>query len=91
VIVPARAPDKARQALNGIPRVEQSSLRFRSDVELTASPYKRPVTPDDLKRYRDAGLEEVGLLNFDIPNSERDLTARIERMAKEFVEPAAKL
>ena len=26
VIVPARTPDKARQALNGIPRVEQSML-----------------------------------------------------------------
>jgi len=36
-------------------------------------------------------LEEVELINFDILNTERDLTARIERMAKEFVEPAAKL
>ena len=78
-------------ALRRIEELLKASGRKRSDVELAASPYKRPVTPDDLKRYRDAGLEEVGLLNFDIPNSERDLTARIERMAKEFVEPAAKL
>jgi hypothetical protein len=39
------------------------------------SPLERLATveevADDLKRYRDAGLEEVGgLLNFDIPNSE---------------------
>jgi len=55
-------------------------------VALHASHYHRRS-----KRYRDAGLEEVGLLNFDILNSERDLTAIIERMAKECVESAAKL
>ena len=55
------------------------------------STYMHPVTTDDLKRYRDAGLEEVGLLNFDIPNTERDLTERIKRMARKFVKPAAKL
>jgi len=59
--------------------------------ELAASPYRHPVTTDHLKRYSDASLEEVGLLNFDILNSERDLTASIERMAKECVESAAKL
>jgi probable F420-dependent oxidoreductase len=84
-------PDQAAAKVRRIEELLKASGRKRSDVELTASPYMHPVTTDDLKRYRDAGLEEVGLLNFDIPNSERDLTARIERMAKEFVEPAAKL
>ena len=50
-----------------------------------------PANAGDTKRYNDAGLEEVELVNFDILNTERDLTARIERMAKEFVEPALKL
>ena len=84
-------PDQAAAKVGRIEELLKASGRKRSDVELTASPYKHPVTTDDLERYRDAGLEEVTLLNFDILNTERDLTARIERMAKEFVEPAAKL
>ena len=84
-------PDEAAAKVRRIEELLKASGRKRSDVELTASPYKHPVTTDDLKRYSDAGLEEVELINFDILNTERDLTARIERMAKEFVEPAAKL
>jgi probable F420-dependent oxidoreductase len=84
-------PDEAAAKVRRIEELLKASGRKRSDVELTASPYKHPVTTDDLKHYRDAGLEEVGLLNFDILNTERDLTTRIERMAKEFVEPAANL
>jgi probable F420-dependent oxidoreductase len=84
-------PDQAAAKVRRIEELLKASGRKRSDVELTASPYKHPVTTDDLKRYSDAGLEEIGLFNFDILNTERDLTARIERMAKEFVEPAAKL
>ncbi len=84
-------PDQAAAKVRRIEELLKASGRKRSDVELTASPYMHPVTTDDLKRYRDAGLDEVGLLNFETPNTERDLTARIERMAKEFVEPAAKL
>jgi probable F420-dependent oxidoreductase len=84
-------PDQAAAKVRRIEELLKASGRKRRDVELTASPYKHPVTTDDLERYRDAGLAEVTLLNFDILNTERDLTARIERMAKEFVEPAAKL
>jgi probable F420-dependent oxidoreductase len=85
------SPDQAAAKVRRIEELLKASGRKRSDVELTVSPYMHPVTADDLKRYRDAGLKEVGLLNFDVPNTERDLIARIERMAKEFVEPAAKL
>jgi probable F420-dependent oxidoreductase len=84
-------PDEAAAKVRRIEELLKASGRKRSDVELTASPYMHPVTTDDLKRYSDAGLQEVELINFDILNTERDLTARIERMAKEFVEPAAKL
>jgi NAD(P)-dependent dehydrogenase (short-subunit alcohol dehydrogenase family) len=36
VIVPARTPDKARQALSGIPRVEQSRLNLLDQVSIDA-------------------------------------------------------
>jgi hypothetical protein len=64
--------------------------RSRSDVYLAVSPYTSPITTDDLKRYRDAGVEEVALLS-GRPGNERETVARLEQMAREFVEPAARL
>jgi hypothetical protein len=55
------------------------------------SPYINPVKTDDLKRYRDAGVEEVVLLALDRSRSERELIAQLEQMTREFVEPGAKL
>jgi hypothetical protein len=43
-----------------------------------------------LKRYRDAGVEEIALLS-GRPGTEPEMVARLEQMAREFVEPAAKL
>jgi hypothetical protein len=64
--------------------------RSRSDVHLALSPYTNPIKSDDLKRYRDAGVEEVALLS-GRPGAEREMVAGLEQMARDFVEPAAKL
>jgi hypothetical protein len=64
--------------------------RSRSDVYLAVSPYTNPIKTDDLKRYHDAGVEEIALLS-GRPGAEREMVAGLEQMAKEFVEPAAKL
>jgi hypothetical protein len=65
--------------------------RKRSEIYMALSPYAKPITQDDLKRYRDAGVDELGLLDFNPPSSERDLVAKMEQMAREWVEPAAKV
>ena len=54
------------------------------------SPYTNPIRTDDLKRYRDAGVEEIALLSGRL-GAEREMVAGLEQMAREFVEPAAKL
>src|SRR5262249_30710374 len=46
---------------------------------------------DDLKRYRDAGVEEIALLGSGRARTEGEMIAGLEQMAREFVEPAAKL
>ena len=46
---------------------------------------------DDLKRYRDAGVEEIALLGWGRTRTERDVTTELEQMAREFVESAARL
>ena len=55
------------------------------------SPYTNPIKTDDLKRYRDAGVEELALMALNRPRTERDLVAGHEQLAKEFVDRAAKL
>ena len=42
-------------------------------------------------RYRDAGVEEVALLLRGRPRSEAEIIAGLEALARDFVEPAAKL
>ncbi|HVN89223.1 MAG TPA: LLM class F420-dependent oxidoreductase [Candidatus Binataceae bacterium] len=84
-------PDEAAPKIKRIEEVLKANGRKRSDVYLSVSPYGKKITTDDLKRYRDAGADEVVLVVFDIPSTVTDLTARMEQMAKDFVEPAAKL
>jgi probable F420-dependent oxidoreductase len=84
-------PDQAAEKIKRIEALLASNGRKRSDVKLAVSPYTNPIKTDDLKRYRDAGVEEVALLALDPPRTERDLIAGLERMAREWVEPAAKL
>ncbi len=84
-------PDEAAAKIRRIEELLKANGRKRSDLELAVSPYAKPITTDDLKRYRDAGAEEVALVRFDIPADEAGIVREMERMAKEFVEPAMKL
>jgi probable F420-dependent oxidoreductase len=83
--------DRAAPKINRIEELLKANGRKRSDVQLAVSPYMNPIKTDDLKRYRDAGAEEVALVIIDMPASEREIVERLEQMARDFVEPAAKL
>ncbi len=85
------SPAEAAPKIKRIEELLKATGRKRSDIEIAVSPYMKPMTPDDLKRYRDLGVDEVALVNFDIPPGERELIARIEQVARDFVDPAAKL
>jgi len=85
------SPDGAAAKIRRIEELLKTCGRKRSDVYLAVSPYTDPIRPDDLKRYRDAGAEEVALLIMQPMRTEQDLVARMEQMAREFVEPAARL
>ncbi len=55
------------------------------------SPYTDRINADDLKRYEDAGADEVALLLRGRRANEAELIAGLEGLARDFVEPAAKL
>ena len=83
-------PDQAAAKIKRIEELLRANGRNRSDVYLAVSPYTNPIKTDDLKRYRDAGVEEIALLSGRL-GAEREMVAGIEQMALDFVEPAAKL
>lgn len=86
-VLPAAAGQKIRR----IEELLRENGRQRSAVTLAVSPYTDPIVADDLQRYRDAGADEVALLLRGRPTSAAEIVAHLEQMARDFVEPAAKL
>ncbi len=84
-------PQDAAQKVRKIEELLRANGRNRADVTLAVSPYTERIVPDDLQRYRDAGIDEVALLLRGRPASEADIVSGLERLARDFVEPAARL
>ena len=82
-------PDEAAAKIRKIEELLKANGRKRSDIEIAVSPYSKPITKDDLKRYRDAGADEVVLINLRPPRVEGENLADLEKIAREWVEPAA--
>jgi probable F420-dependent oxidoreductase len=86
-VPPAAAPEKIRR----IEELLRANGRRRAEVTLAVSPYSDPISPDDLARYRDAGVDEVALLLRGRPRSQAEIIGAMEQMTRDFVEPAARL
>jgi probable F420-dependent oxidoreductase len=84
-------PGDAAAKVRRIEELLRANGRQRSDVHLAVSPYTDPIARDDLKRYRDAGIDEVALLMRGRPTGASEILPAMEQMARDFVEPAAKL
>ena len=84
-------PDEAAAKIGRIEQLLKANGRKRSDVELAVSPYTKPTTPDDLKAYRDAGADEVVLIKLRPPRDEAGAIQNLEEVAREWLDPAAKL
>jgi probable F420-dependent oxidoreductase len=85
------APADAAPKIRRIEELVRANGRNRSEVTLAVSPYTEKIVPDDLKRYRDAGADEVALLLRGRPRGGAEIVTGLEQMAREFIEPAAKL
>jgi probable F420-dependent oxidoreductase len=81
-------PDEAAEKIKRIEELLKANGRKRSDVELAVSPYTKPVKADDLKRYRDAGVEELILIRLRPAKTEADLIENLEQITRDWVEPA---
>jgi len=84
-------PDEAAAKMRKLEALLQANGRQRADLEIVVSPYGKPIVADDLKRYRDAGVDEVVLANMRPPRTEEEAATRLEEAARAWLEPASKL
>ena len=84
-----RTPDEVTPALTAIDGFLAERGRSRAEIEVTVCPYLKPVTHDDVARYRDAGVDRVVPVVFGF---DRDsLLTSLDQAAADFVEPATGL
>ena len=83
-------PAGARDKLARLGQLLAANGRKLGDVEVIVAPYNHRVTADDLARYRDCGVGEI-VFPASMPLANTDAVRRIERFARDWVEPAARL
>ncbi|HXR23779.1 MAG TPA: hypothetical protein VN742_00360, partial [Candidatus Binataceae bacterium] len=85
-------PAETTQAVNEIRQLRAAEGHASAPFEFSVSPTDT-ATPDDLKRYRDAGIEELYLTPvFRQPlATEAEAVKLLEDLARRWVEPAARL
>jgi probable F420-dependent oxidoreductase len=84
-------PPEAAEKIKKLEQLVKAAGRKLSDVELIVSPSGKPITPDDLKHYRDLGVAEVVLTNIGLPRTAADASKMLEDAARKWLEPASKL
>jgi probable F420-dependent oxidoreductase len=84
-------PDDTVAKLRKMEELLKANHRKLSEVEIIVSPYTKAITTDDLKRYRDAGVHEIVIINIRPPRSVEEAATRLEEAAKTWLEPASKL
>jgi len=84
-------PEEAAAKIGRLEALLKANGRRRAEIEIAVRPRIAAVTHDDLKRYREAGVDELVLGNVVDLNTEPEIASRLEQMARDWVEPAAKL
>ncbi len=82
-------PDQLREKLGTLDRLLAGKKRSRSEIEIIIHPPRRP-SPDQMKQYHELGVSELVLAPWG-PRDAAGNIKRLEELARELVEPAAKL
>jgi probable F420-dependent oxidoreductase len=83
-------PDDAAPLVGKLRAMLKANGRDASEVEIIACPYTKKITLDDLKKYSAAGVDELVILGSP-PEDEGRIGGWIEGIAREWVEPAARI
>ncbi len=83
-------PEQAAAKVARLKELLRERNRDPQSVELIVSPYLQKLTREDLTGYHEAGISEVVML-CPPPENDAELRPILEQLAREWVEPAAKL
>lgn len=84
-------PNEASAKIAKLEQLLRANNRKLSDIELIVSPSGKQITPDDLKRYRDAGVSEVVITSIGLPRTPDAAAKTLEEGARKWLEPASRL
>ena len=83
-------PDDAAPLVKKLHSMLKANGRAASEVEIIVSPYTKKITSDDLKKYAAAGVDELVIIA-NPPEDEAQIARWVERIAHDWIEPAAKV
>jgi probable F420-dependent oxidoreductase len=83
-------PDQAAAKIEKLRALARKNGRDPDEIEIIVSPYLTRITPADLKKYRDAGVDELVLLT-GVPEDRSQIGPRLERTAEEWLRPVRAL
>jgi probable F420-dependent oxidoreductase len=83
-------PDRAAAKVARLKELLRERNRDPHTVELIASPYLEQIKPQDLTGYHEAGISELVMI-CPPPENDAELVPILEKLAREWVEPAARL
>ena len=84
-------PDEAAAKIRKLEELAKANSRKLSDLEIVVSPSGKKITADDLKRYRDAGVDEVVIVTVGPQRTVEEAATNLEAAARAWLEPAAKV
>jgi probable F420-dependent oxidoreductase len=83
-------PDQAAVKISKLQALLDEQGRDRKEIEIIISPYANEITHDDLRAYHEIGVSEfVPFVR--LPGDDAKIPEALEQVAREWVEPAAKL
>jgi alkanesulfonate monooxygenase SsuD/methylene tetrahydromethanopterin reductase-like flavin-dependent oxidoreductase (luciferase family) len=83
-------PDEAAPLADKLRAMLKANGRHASEVEIIVCPYTKKITSDDLKKYGVAGVNELVIPVYP-PDDESEIGRWIEQIARDWIEPAAKI
>ena len=84
------SPQEAAEKIAKLRAQLEANHRAPAEVEIIVCPYTKKITADDLKKYAAAGVNELVILSSP-PEDESQVEGWVERTARQWVEPAAKI
>jgi len=83
-------PVETQEKVTKLHAMLRERKRDPKDVEIIVAPYLKRITVDDLRRYRDAGVDELVFVTSPPADAGR-IAAWIDKLAADWLHPASRL